>query len=77
MRRRWAEWASIGVLTIDRLLDEYDHLYIHGFDHLTPTEDGQILHYYPTPPKDSKYHNGEKEKVFVESLIEQGLVTRI
>jgi len=72
------QWCSIGVLAIDYFLQEYDHLTIHGFDHLKPEPvNNQILHYYPTPPKDACYHDGTKEEIFINNLIQQNKISRL
>jgi hypothetical protein len=71
------QWCSIGILAIDYFTQLYDRITIHGFDHLVPTSDGKVEHYYPTPPKDSCYHSSEKERVFVENLISEGKITRL
>jgi len=50
---------------------------IHGFDHLVPSQSGQILHYFPTKPKDHQYHRGDLEKQFTDNLINKGKICRL
>ncbi len=71
------KWPSIGVLTIDYFLQYFNEITIHGFDHLRKESDGQIKHYYNTPPKDACYHDGQVEQEFVSKLIKQGKIRRL
>ena len=70
------EWASVGVLALGYFTRIYDKVTVCGFDHLVP-ENGKVEHYFPKPPKDDRFHNGEKERIFTESLIEQNKVIRL
>lgn len=70
------ERASVGILAINYFLDKYDTICIHGFEHLKPVN-GQVHHYFPTPPKDAQLHNGNKEETFVENLIQNGKIFRL
>ena len=71
------EWASCGVLALSHFTEMYDHVTICGFDHLEKGEDGNVHHYFNKPPKDDRFHNGEKERAYVESLIAKGKVSRL
>ncbi len=64
------EWASVGILTLGHLTNLYgcDKLVVHGFDGLKPDSKGLIKHYFPTPPKDAKFHNSSKELAYIRKL---------
>ena len=70
------EWASVGALALGYFTRIYDKVTVCGFDHLVP-QNGKVEHYFPKPPKDDKFHNGEKERRFTESLISQNKVVRL
>ena len=71
------KWPSIGMLAIDYFVNYYDEVItIHGFDHLVETE-GQIQHYYPTKPKDSRYHDGGVEREYINGLINDGKLIKL
>ena len=36
-----------------------------------------LEHYFTKPPKDDRFHSGEKERLFTESLIKEGKIERI
>lgn len=64
------EWASIGVLMIEKALDIFgkDSITIHGFDGLNAGGQKEVLHYFNMPPKDARYHSGIKEQTYINSL---------
>lgn len=71
------EWASIGALAIGLAIRSFSTVDICGFDHLAKSQDGEVKHYFPKKTKDAKFHNGEKEKQYIEKLIMQGRVRRL
>jgi hypothetical protein len=66
----YKEWASVGILTLSLLTELYGHdkILVHGFDGLKPDSSGSIKHYFPTPPKDAKFHNSAKEMAYLKKL---------
>ena len=71
------EWASVGALALSYFTDKYDKVAICGFDHLEKDDEGKVSHYFAKPPKDDRFHNGCKEKLFTDSLLDSGKVYRI
>ena len=71
------EWASVGALALSYFTDKYDKVAICGFDHLEKDDEGKVSHYFAKPPKDDRFHNGCKEKLFTNSLLDSGKVYRI
>jgi len=72
-----SEWASLGALAICYFLNRFEKISICGFDHLKKNENGRVEHYFTKPPKDDRFHSGEKERLFTESLIKEGKIERI
>jgi hypothetical protein len=62
------EWLSVGCLFLGYMsltnLDFRDRIIIHGFDE--PNQKNS--HYFPKPPRDSCYHNWQKEHKFIQNL---------
>ena len=71
------EWASVGALALNYFIEKYDKITIHGFDHLNKNKEGKVEHYFKKPPKDDRFHSGEKERLFTEELISEGKVERL
>lgn len=69
------EWCSIGVLALAYFTDHFpeNEFYLHGFDFL---KNGGT-HYFPKPPRDSCYHNSEKEEKFIRGLPVSVLTSRV
>jgi hypothetical protein len=71
------EWASVGSMALAYFTEQYDKVAICGFDHLEKDDKGEVKHYFNKPPKDDRFHNGNKEKIFTESLLKKGKVYRV
>lgn len=58
------EWATIGGLAVPWFCKHYkaENITVCGFDDVLDT------HYFNKPPKDSCYHNNDKEKKYLRSL---------
>jgi hypothetical protein len=71
------EWASVGALAMCYFLEKFETITLCGFDHLAPNNEGKVEHYFAKPPKDDRFHSGEKERIFTESMISQGRIERL
>ena len=72
-------WATTGLLTIQWAIDNYDDVYIHGFDCYFTHEN---MHYFEDNRKSDrvftgKEHDPEKEKYYLDLLIKTGQIKTI
>lgn len=69
-------WPSTGINILMYLIqtNEYDQIYIHGFDGL---KFGEKNHYFENAMRTTKEHSSEKEIAFVNHYIEKGKLIRL
>ena len=72
----YCQWTQ-GMLNVARQIKgHYEGKCTVVFPH-TCASNGKVEHYFPKPPKDDKFHNGDKERIFTDSLISQDKVVRL
>lgn len=65
-------WSSSGLVMIRHFMSTGRSVTIHGFDHFS-----RGLHYYENRRGGFKFHNSEKERSYVRSLVASGSVNLI